>query len=95
MNQKQIGSIVDLIFEHLEPDYDESGYFVETGKAQDELLIEYPELTLEQIESILEIVRDWVEISHSRVKEEEGFVDYFEYNLDSKAEERIKEILNK
>jgi hypothetical protein len=81
MNQKQIGSIVDLIFEHLEPDYDESGYF--------------PELTLEQIESILEIVRDWVEISHSRVKEEEGFVDYFEYNLDSKAEERIKEILNK
>ena len=96
MNQKQIDELLDLIFDSLDPGYDDSGYFVGTGNAQDTVIEEYPELDVKKtnkLERVLEIIRDNVEVSHSKSKEETGWVDDFEYSLDEKSENKIKEIL--
>ena len=97
----KVDSIIELIFENLETDCEEIdgehgqdfNEWVTTGKAKEALQKEYPELKIEKIEKILEVIEDRVEINWTKSKEEEGWVDWIEYDLDSKGENKIKEIL--
>ncbi len=96
-----ISQIINLILENLEADCseweDEDGKhldkWVETDKVGDVLFWE-ADLTVGKIYKILEVVKDRVEINWTRSHEEEGISDDIEYDLDSEAEEMIKEILN-
>jgi len=98
-----VDEVIDLIFNNLETDCEETdgeygqdfNEWVVTADAKDALEKECPQLGIEKVEKILKIIEDRVEINWTRSKEEEGWVDWIEYDLDKTGEQMIKEILER